>query len=154
MNIEKDDYIFMHVEWIGGFKHTVPCRGYNLKSQINFTKSLSYIKDFFYVVVTKEEYDNKVFGPDEKENADEPRTRKTKALKENSPKRKPRAKASEDSKGVRDRRKGTTSIGKTKRTELREPKMSDVRKPKKNVARTNNSGKETLSRTRSSKSKT
>ncbi len=96
-----------------------------------------------------------------KETENEQRASKGKALKENPTKRNARTKASEDSKAVRKPQraskpaaKRTASSSKKARTELREPKVRNVRKPKKDVARTDDSGKATLPRTRSTKSKT
>ena len=160
-NVTRDSYIFMEVEWLSGFKHIVPCRGYNLKSQINFTKSLQYVKDFSYRLVSAKDYEDRVWGTDEKENSDGPRPRKAKALKEAAPKRKPRQKASKDSKGISKPRrtnkpaaKRASSNGKEARDELREPKVRNVRKPKEDVARTNSPRKATTSRNGTRKSKT
>ncbi len=160
MDIKRDDYIFIDVEWKTGFKHTVFCRGYNLQSQIKFNEAIFWVKQFKWRVVTEKEYNAKLWAPIE-ENDNERGQRKTKTLKETPAKRKPRAKASEDSTGVskplrasKSTSKRTTSSSKEARTELREPKVRNLRKPKKDVARTNNSGKASLPRTRSSKSKT
>ncbi len=153
MNITRDDFVFIDITWKGGFKHTVPCRGFNFKSQIEFTKSIFWIEKFTWRVVTEKEYNAKLWAPLE-ENEDERGKRKGKALKEAPTKRKPRAKASEDIKGVRSTSKGKSSSSKEARTKLREPKVRTVRKPKKDVARTNDSGKKTPTRSRSSKSKT
>ena len=153
MNVTRDDFVFIDITWKGGFKHTVPCRGYNFKSQIEFTKSIFWIEKFKWRIVTEKEYTAKLWAPLE-EIEDERGQRKGKALKETPAKRKPRAKASEDSQGVRSTSKGTASSSKKARTELREPKVRTVRKPTKAVARTNDSGKASLPRSRSSKSKT
>ena len=160
MDIKKDDYIFIDVTWQGGFKHTVPCRGYNLKSQIKFHESLNYLKSFKWRVVTEKEYNTKLWAPLE-ENVDERRASKGKALKENPAKGNSRTKTSKDSKTVSKPKraskpavKRTTSPSKKTRTELREPEVRVLRKPKKDVQGTDNSGKASLPRTRSRKTKT
>ena len=56
MDIKRDDYIFISVTWETGFKHVVPCRGFNLQSQLKFSESLNYVKSFTYKVVTEKEY--------------------------------------------------------------------------------------------------
>lgn len=150
MNVEKQDYIFIDVEWQGGFKHVVPCRGYNLQSQLAFNKSLNYVKDFKWRVVSEKQY-NALMWPSFEENDNERSSGKRKTQQENPAKGKPRKATDKDSKVIRDASGRGTSTSKKKRTELREPEVRDVRKPKKNVARTNNPGTKTLSRTRNSK---
>ena len=150
MNVEKQDYIFIDVEWQSGFKHIVPCRGYNLQSQLEFNKSLTYVKDFKWRVVTEKQY-NAHMWPSIEENEDERTSGKRQTLKKNPAKGKPRKATDKDSKVIRNASGRGTSTSKKKRTELREPEVRDVRKPKKNVARTNNPGTKTLSRTRNSK---
>jgi len=153
MDIKRDDYIFIDITWKSGFKHTVFCRGFNFKSQIDFTKSIFWIDKFTWRVVSEKEYNAKLWAP-LKENEDERGKRKGKALEEAPSKTKSLGKANEDSKTIRSTSKRTTPSSKEARTELRESELRNVRKSKKDVARTNNSGKATLSRSRSSKSKT
>jgi hypothetical protein len=153
MNVTRDDFVFIDITWKGGFKHTVPCRGYNFKSQIKFNESIFWIEKFTWRIVTEKEYNAKLWAPLE-ENDNERGKRKGKALEETATKRQSRSKANEDSKAVRSTSKRTASSSKEARTELREPKVRTVRKPKKVVARTNDSGKASLPRSRSSKSKT
>ena len=160
MDIKKDDYIFIDITWKSGFKHTVPCRGFNLKSQLEFTKSIFWIDKFTWRVVTEKDYNAKLWAPlEEKDN--EPRASKGKALKEAAAKRKPRAKASEDSERVsaskrptKPTAKRTTSTSKKESDELRKPKLPNVRKPKKDVQGTNNPRTKAAPRTRNTKSKT
>ena len=216
------------VTWKGGFKHSVPCRGFNFKSLMKFQESLHYIEAYTYRIVTQKEYDAFLFGEPEcqssvpadavsktstkrttssakakplakkaikkpsatkpsaktaskntkkqassskakkkpsvgltKETKNEQRASKGKALKENPAKGNARTKASEDSKAVRKPQraskpaaKRTPPSSKETRTELREPKVRNVRKPKKDVQGTNDSGETSLPRTRSRKAKT
>lgn len=58
----RDGYYFIDITWKSGFKHTVPCRGYNLKSEIAFNESIFWIDSFVYYEVTKEQYEEKVWG--------------------------------------------------------------------------------------------
>lgn len=150
-----DAYFIMTVTWKGGFSHTVPCRGFNLKSHIKFTESLEYVDTYEYVECTQEEYDLKVFGDgsDFEENTNG-RASKTKAQQKNPTKTKPRTKRNEDSKAVRNPSGKSPRATQEKSTSMRKSEVRNVRKPKKDVARTNNPGKKTAPRTRSSKSKT
>ena len=223
MDIKRDDYIFISVTWETGFKHVVPCRGFNLQSQLKFSESLNYVKSFTYKVVTEKEYMEYLWPSSvpadaelktstkrttssakakplaktatkkpsatkpsaktaskntkkqvssstakktpsvglKKETNNERRASKGKALKENPAKGNSRTKASEDSKTVpspkrttKPAAKRTAPSSKEARTELREPKVRNVRKPKKDVQGTNDSGETSLPRTRSRKAKT
>ena len=223
MDIKRDDYIFLDVTWKTGFKHIVPCRGFNLQSQLNFSSSLEYVQKVTYRVVSEKQYmellwpssvpvdvESKTLTTQAtssakakpsaktatkkpsatkpsaktaskntkkqassskakkkpsvgltKETKNEQRASKGKALKENPAKGNARTKASEDSKAVRKPQraskpaaKRTTSSSKEARTELREPKVRNVRKPKKDIQGTNDSGETSLPRTRSRKTKT
>lgn len=58
----RDGYYFIDVTWKSGFKHTIPCRGFNLKSEMAFTESLFWIESFHYYEVTKEQYEEKLWG--------------------------------------------------------------------------------------------
>lgn len=58
----RDGYYFIDITWKSGFKHTVPCRGYNLKSELAFNQSIFWIDTFNYYEVTKEQYEEKLWG--------------------------------------------------------------------------------------------
>ena len=155
MEYKSYDYILADVVWSTGFTHKVPMRGFSLKSQIEFHKSLSHVVSMTPNVVTEEEYNNYLYGED-----DGSRECKTETLKKTPAKRKPRSKASEDSKRVSKPRgatkpaaKRTASNGKEARNELREPKVRNVRKPKEDVARTNSTRKKSTSGNGNRKSK-
>ena len=60
--VPSDGYYAIDVIWEGGFKHTVPCRGYNLGSQLRFQESIDYIKKFTYKTITKAKYEKMVYG--------------------------------------------------------------------------------------------
>jgi hypothetical protein len=152
MDIKRDDYIFIDIEWKTGFKHIVFCRGYNLEAQIRFTETIFWVKKFSWRVVTEKEYNTKLWAPLE-EVTNERRKRKSKTLEENPSKGDSHIKANKDSKAVWSSSKRTAPPSKEARTELREPKVRTVRKSTKAVARTNDSGKKTPTRSRSSKSK-
>jgi hypothetical protein len=57
----RDGYYFIDVTWKSGFKHTVPCRGFNLKSEIAFNQSIFWIDSIHYYEVTKEQYEEKTW---------------------------------------------------------------------------------------------
>lgn len=156
----RDDYFVIYVTTPTGFECKVPARGYNLKSWLAFEDNLK--NTYYYEHTTKEVYEHLVFGDPngiiDMEDEDEPRASKGKALKETTTKRKPRAKASEDSEGVskpkRQTAKRATSTSKAKGNELRKPAVPNVRKPKKDVQGTNNPRTKAAPRTRNSKGKT
>ena len=56
--VSFDGYFMLEVKWKGGFTHKVPCRGYNLGSQIRFTESLFWVESYDYIKCTKEEYES------------------------------------------------------------------------------------------------
>lgn len=60
--VPSDAYFLVHVKWQSGFEHSVPCRGYGLKSQLEFHKTLEYVESFSYEETTKEHYEFRVFG--------------------------------------------------------------------------------------------
>lgn len=155
MNIKRDDYFVIFVTMPSGFECKIPARGYNLKSWCAFEDKLN--ATYYYEQTTKEVYEHLVFGDPNgivDTEDDDGRGSKSKTQQETPTKRKPRAKASEDSKAVRSTKQRTTSTSKTSRNELRKPKLSNVRKPKKDVARTNNSGTKSPSRNGNRKVKT
>jgi len=71
-----------------------------------------------------------------------------------STKRKPRAKRSEDSKAVRNQSGQSTRTAKEKPSVVRESKLRDVRKPKKDIRGTDNPGKKASSGTGRTKRQT
>ena len=54
--VEYDGYYLVLAETTGGFRSKVGARGYNLKSWVEFHKSLSTTKEVSYIKVTEEEY--------------------------------------------------------------------------------------------------
>lgn len=161
--INRDDYFVIYVTMPTGFECKVPARGYNLKSWLAFEDNLK--NTYYYEHTTKEVYEHLVFGDPtgiiDMEDEDEPRASKGKALKETATKRKPRAKASEDSavlpkpeRVAKSPAKRATSTSKAKGNELRKSAMPNVRKPKKDVQGANNPRTKNAPRTRNTKSKT
>ena len=156
----RDDYFVIHSTMPSGFECKIPARGYNLKSWLAFEDKLN--ATYYYEQTTKAVYEHLVFGDPnaviDTEDDDEPRASKGKALKETAAKRKPRAKASEDSQGVskpkRQTAKRATSTSKAQGNELRKPAVRNVRKPKEDVQGTNNPRTKNASGTRSRKTKT
>jgi hypothetical protein len=136
----------MEVKWQGGFKHVVPCRGYNLGSQIRFTESLEYVDSYDYYECTKEEYELRFFGDgSEFEETTNGRASKAKTQQKNPTKRKPRAKGSEDSKTVRNSSGQPPRATQKKSSGVRKSEVRNVRKPKKDVARTDDTRKASTS---------
>lgn len=60
--VKSDAFFLITVKWKGGFKHKVACRGYNLKSWMDFEDSLEYVDSYNYVETTEEVYNKLVFG--------------------------------------------------------------------------------------------
>lgn len=58
----RDGYYFIEITWKSGFKHIVPCRGFRLKSEIEFNRSIFWIESYHYYEVTKEQYEERVWG--------------------------------------------------------------------------------------------
>lgn len=149
--VPRDAYFLLTVNWKDGFTHKVACRGYNLASQIRFTESIDYIDTYSYDECTQEEYELKVWGDgsDFEENTDG-RTSKNKTQQKNPTKRKPRKEGSEDSKATRNTSGTSPRVAKEKPSVVRESKVRDVRKPKKDVRGTNDSRKKTVPKPRRS----
>ena len=58
--IKNDDYILVHVEWNHGFKHTLPCRGRDLKGILELFKSFTTVKSYTPKVVTEKQYQKRL----------------------------------------------------------------------------------------------
>lgn len=132
--VPADSYFFIDTKWKGDFSHIVPCRGYNLKSQLKFNESIFWIESSNWYEVTKEQYEEHVYG----------RTEQAEAQQEDLPKRSRRSKKDKDSKATRNPSGKSTRTARPQPSELRKPKVLDVRKPKKDVQGTNNPRKTTL----------
>jgi hypothetical protein len=142
--VPSDSYFFIDTKWKGDFSHIVPCRGYNLKSQLRFNESIFWIESSHWYEVTKEQYEEHVYG----------RAEQAEAQQENPPKRSRRSTKDKDSESARDRSKESTRTARPQPSKLRESKVRDVRKPKKDVQGTNNTRKATPAGTRKPKGQT
>jgi hypothetical protein len=60
--VNRDGYYMIHVVWKDGFKHKVPCRGYNLKSEMAFNDSLFWVESHNFFEVSKEDYEEYIWG--------------------------------------------------------------------------------------------
>ena len=60
--VALDAYFLMTVKWKDGFTHKIMCRGYNLKSWLDFQKSLNGVESYSYEEITKEEHDKRFYG--------------------------------------------------------------------------------------------
>lgn len=88
MKVGSDAYFFIEVTWKASgkakpFKHIVPCRGYNLKSQLRFNDSLFWVDSYKYYEVTKEQYEERVWGSLEVADTE---LKKSKTLSKSKPK--------------------------------------------------------------------
>ena len=59
--VPRDGYFLIDVEWTHGFKHVIACRGYNLKSWLDFQERLGKfnIKKVTYKEVTLKAWEKK-----------------------------------------------------------------------------------------------
>jgi hypothetical protein len=144
MKLQNDSHFFIDTKWKSGFSHIVPCRGYNLKSQLRFSESIFWIESTDWYEVTKEKYEEHVYG----------RAEQAETQQENPPKRNRRSTKDKDSESTRDRSKESTRTTGSQPSKLRESKVRDVRKPKKDVQGTNNPRKATPAGTRKPKRQT
>jgi len=60
--VPRDNYYQIDVVWKNNFKHSIPARGYNLGSWIQFHDSIEYIKKHSYKEITKAKYEKMVYG--------------------------------------------------------------------------------------------
>lgn len=60
--VPYDAYYLMTVKWKGGITHSILCRGFNLKSWLDFQKSITWVDSYSYEEITKEEHDKRFYG--------------------------------------------------------------------------------------------
>lgn len=125
----RDGYYFIDITWKSGFKHTVPCRGYNLKSEIAFNDSIFWIDSFIYYEVTKEQYEEKVWGAFSTEEIEKPKkrssaatTRKTKDGTISKPKRTAKARPI-----AKESKEASTKVTRAKRSTTQDGKQDGKR---------------------------
>lgn len=58
--ISRDAYYQISVKLVDGFSFKVPARGYNLKSLLDFEKSLDSVAEHSYKEITEKEYDKMI----------------------------------------------------------------------------------------------
>ena len=129
--VSSDSYFFIDTKWKSGFSHIVPCRGYNLKSQLRFSESIFWIESSDWYEVTKEKYEEHVYG----------RAEQAETQQENLPKRNRRGTKNKDSESTWSGSKESTRTARSQPSKLRESKVRNVRKPKKDIQGTDNSRK-------------
>jgi len=156
--MDNQSYIFIDVTWKQtgkqkAFTHTVPCRGYNLKSHLKFNESLFWIDTFTYREVSEKEWMDKVWAPMEDED-DGTRATKTKTQRKTSPKASGGEKKDKDSKVTRNPSGKSPRAVKAQPSVMREPKLRNVRKPKKDVQGTDSAGTKTVPKPRRTKRST
>ena len=156
--MDNNSYIFIDVTWKKtgkqkAFSHTVPCRGYNLKSHIKFNESLFWIDTFTYREVSEKEWMDKVWAPIEEED-NGTRTRKTKTQRADSPEGSSGKAKGEDSKVARNPSGKSPRATKAQPSVVRKPKVHNVRKPKKDVQGDDSAGTKALPKPRRTKRST
>ena len=125
-------YYFIDVTWKTGFKHTIPCRGYRLKSQFAALQGLFWVSEFLHYEVTKEQYYELMWGVEASD--PEPKKRKPKdgnvSKPERSTKARPTAKASKKAST-----KVTGAKGNTKKVGKQDGKLSTTPNQRKSRSR-------------------
>jgi hypothetical protein len=60
--ILKQGYYQINVKMSTGFKFKVPARGYNLKSLLDFQKTLGYVAEYSFKAITQKEHEKLIYG--------------------------------------------------------------------------------------------
>jgi hypothetical protein len=58
--VQRDAYYQISVKLVDGFRFKVPARGFNLKSLLDFEKSLDSVAEHSYKEITEKEYDKMI----------------------------------------------------------------------------------------------
>ena len=58
--VQRDAYYQISVKLVDGFLFKVPARGFNLKSLLDFEKSLDSVAEHSYKEITEKEYDKMI----------------------------------------------------------------------------------------------
>lgn len=54
--VPRDGYFQIDVVWKSGFKHSIKCRGFNLKSMLAVQESIFWIESYKYKQITEAQY--------------------------------------------------------------------------------------------------
>jgi hypothetical protein len=65
--INKDGYYQINVKLEDGFRFKIPARGFNLKSLVEFEKSLDSVTEHSFKEITKKEFEKMTIGTEEKQ---------------------------------------------------------------------------------------
>lgn len=60
--VPYDAYYLMTVKWKHGLTHDILCRGFNLKSWIDFQKSINGVESYNYEEISRQQYDEYFYG--------------------------------------------------------------------------------------------
>jgi len=138
-------YFLLTTEWKHGFKHHNAIADHGLKSMVNFSRSIDYIKDVTYKEISPEKYEQLMYGDDDG------RDNQRETQQENPPKRS-RAKAkSKDSKSIRNPSGKSTRTTGSQPSKLLKSTVRNVSKSKKDIQRTDDTGAKKLSKPRRTK---
>jgi hypothetical protein len=151
--VRRDAYFCIHTTMQSGFECLIPARGYSLKSWLAFEDRLS--AKYEYDEITEQAYIHLLLGdPNDSLGEKYGPGNKGTAQQEDLPKRGRGKAKSEDSKSTRTPRKTAASTSKEKPSVMRKSPVRNVRKPKKDVQATDNSGTKTPTRSRKPKGST
>ena len=72
----RDNYYQIDVVWKDGFKHKINCRGYQLKSMLDFQASIFWIESYKYKEITQQQYNKAQAYDSDTTEKESPRGRK------------------------------------------------------------------------------
>ena len=135
-------YYLVRTEWNSGFHHHNPIHAHALKSMVEFSRTLTNVKDVSYVEITEDEYQDLMYGDDDG------RINKSQAQQENAPKRSRVKAKSKDSESPRDTSGKRTRTTGSQPSKLLKSTVRNVSKSKKDIQGIDDSGTKKVSKPR------
>jgi hypothetical protein len=135
-------YYLVRTEWTNGFHHHNPIQAYGLKSMIEFSRTLTNVKDVSYVEITQDEYEDLMYGDDNGRN------NQSQAQQEDVPKRSRIKAKSKDSESPRDTSGKRTRTFGSQPSKLLKSTVRNVQKSKKDIQGIDDSGTKKVSKPR------
>ena len=132
----------MRTEWNSGFHHHNPIHAHALKSMVEFSRTLTNVKDVSYVEITEDEYQDLMYGDDDG------RINKSQAQQEDVPKRSRVKAKSKDSESPRDTSGKRTRTTRSQPSKLLKSTVRNVQKSKKDIQGIDDSGTKKISKPR------
>lgn len=146
--VRRDAYFCIHTTMQSGFECLIPARGYSLKSWLAFEDRLG--AKYEYNEITEQAYIHLLLGdPNDPLGEKYGPGNKGTAQQEDLPKRGRGKTKSKDSKAVGDTSGKSTRATRSQPSKVQQPKVRNVRQPKKDVQGTDNPGKAPATKRRS-----